>query len=583
MSGEKQIDFNHLNSVVMAITGDYDAFYDVDVSTGDYDVYGQSNLAEPTDSPVTHGTDFFGFINDAIERLVYDNDKLRLHSEMTPENLIKKLECRKKYYIDYRVIIDETPVYYQFKVVHMQTGSKEGHFIIGVRNIDEEVRNDTRQKRMLEEARNREDAANKAKTSFLFNMSHDLRTPLTSIIGVSRLALKHVDNSDYTKDCLNTIYSLANNLSQLIVAMINMADAEGRVLAKKAVIPDYLDSVNEEEEKLEQHEISIEGMCVLVVDDNNLHREIAADILHGMNVDVECAENGEKAVELIKNSLPGYYDLVLMDIQMPGMDGLEAARQIRALSNKELSSIPIAAMSANALIDDRRRALEAGMNAHIAKPIDIVALTKVLINCMVNQSMSLSEQLKAALSQANRDVLTGVGNKTAYIAAEDKLDWKLRSEKNQEFGIIMCDVNWLKIMNDTLGHDAGDRLLINACRIICTVCKHSPVFRVGGDEFTVILTGEDYAHRRKILSTLRTHAGQVYKDGDVNPERVSFATGLAIFDASTDESVNDVVKRADRAMYEHKRTTKSGRDMFDIIDDDTKSFISDESANKPKE
>ncbi len=93
---------------------------------------------------------------------------------------------------------------------------------------------------------------------------------------------------------------------------------------------------------------------------------------------VETAEDGTVAVEKVKNSVPGYYSLILMDVQMPKMNGYDAARAIRALDNPDLAGIPIVAMTANAFDEDRRKAFESGMNAHIAKPIDVEKLLGVL-------------------------------------------------------------------------------------------------------------------------------------------------------------------------------------------------------------
>ena len=93
---------------------------------------------------------------------------------------------------------------------------------------------------------------------------------------------------------------------------------------------------------------------------------------------MDVAENGQIAVDMIKESQPGYYQLVLMDIQMPVMNGYEATRKIRKLENPELSSIPILAMSANAFEEDKREAMRCGMNGHISKPIDVDNLLETL-------------------------------------------------------------------------------------------------------------------------------------------------------------------------------------------------------------
>ena len=112
------------------------------------------------------------------------------------------------------------------------------------------------------------------------------------------------------------------------------------------------------------------GRRLLLVEDNELNREIAVALLESTNAEIVTAENGQEAVELFDRSEPAYYDLILMDIQMPVMNGLEATRMIRGLNRVDAGSIPIIAMTANAFAEDVQNSLDAGMNAHISKPMD---------------------------------------------------------------------------------------------------------------------------------------------------------------------------------------------------------------------
>lgn len=119
------------------------------------------------------------------------------------------------------------------------------------------------------------------------------------------------------------------------------------------------------------------GRRILLVEDNDMNREIAAEIIGMTKASVDTAENGEEALDKIAGAQPGTYDMVLMDIQMPIMNGYEATAAIRALGD-ERSEVPIIAMTANAFAEDVQMAKNKGMNGHIAKPLDLEKLYEVL-------------------------------------------------------------------------------------------------------------------------------------------------------------------------------------------------------------
>ena len=131
-------------------------------------------------------------------------------------------------------------------------------------------------------------------------------------------------------------------------------------------------------ETREKQEASIRGMHILLAEDNELNMEIAEFMLQNEGADVTKAWNGQEAVELFRNSEPGEFDVILMDIMMPVMNGYEATKMIRSLDREDAKAIPIIAMTANAFTEDRLRAKEAGMNEHISKPVDVRLLVKVI-------------------------------------------------------------------------------------------------------------------------------------------------------------------------------------------------------------
>ena len=133
-----------------------------------------------------------------------------------------------------------------------------------------------------------------------------------------------------------------------------------------------------EEVKEEVPKITFSDKKILLVEDNEMNREIAKDVLNDAGFEVDTAEDGTIAVEKMTNARPGQYDLILMDVQMPIMDGYEATKRIRSMENPDVANIPILAMTANAFEEDRQNAIAAGMNEHLAKPIDIEKLVNTL-------------------------------------------------------------------------------------------------------------------------------------------------------------------------------------------------------------
>lgn len=406
------------------------------------------------------------------------------------------------------------------------------HIIATIQNRDDVIRNDLEQKRNLEEAKETAEAASKAKTTFLFNMSHDIRTPMNAVRGFIELAERNLDDKEKIADYLKKAETSGEHLLKLINDVLDMSRIESGKVAidpvptdihaeadklmailglsakekgieftadvssirnnyiysdilhmdqiflnivsnaikytkpggkvtfiiqqledveedmasycisvkdtgvgmskefKKHIYEEFSRAKNTTESGIEgtglgmsivkrlvdmmggaieieselgkgtlvqlyltfkiaesvtegvveetTEDVDISGKKLLLVDDNELNREIAHDILEFEGLDIEEAEDGAIAVEKIRMHKPDYYDFVLMDIQMPYMNGYQATRAIRNLDNADYSNLPIIAMTANVFEDDIKNALDAGMNGHLSKPINIPAL----IDCL---------------------------------------------------------------------------------------------------------------------------------------------------------------------------------------------------------
>jgi len=413
---------------------------------------------------------------------------------------------------------------------------RDGKLYVSLVTMDNTVavENEIRQKALIEDALLRAESASKAKTKFLSNMSHDIRTPMNAIIGFTTLALTYIDNKERVQGYLGKIAASSNHLLSLINDVLDMSRIESgkihleetecrltdviqelknmlmlemqsknlkfhidmkdvtdgpiicdklrlnqillnllsnamkftapggsvdvriskmletdndeamyefrvkdtgigmseefqkhifepferertstvsgiqgtglgmaitknlvemmggtiSVVSKKDVGTEFTVQIpfkkvsakqaealdNKEKENTPAGRMSMKGKRLLLVEDNDLNREIAGEILSEAGLIVEEAEDGSIAINRLLEKGPGYYRLVLMDVQMPIMDGYTATQEIRSFENKELANIPIIAMTANAFEEDKRKAMEAGMNAHVAKPIDVKQL-----------------------------------------------------------------------------------------------------------------------------------------------------------------------------------------------------------------
>ena len=173
----------------------------------------------------------------------------------------------------------------------------------------------------------------------------------------------------------------------------------------------------------------------------------------------------------------------------------------------------------------------------------------------VRNEKKLKTDLQAAiLAQKQQEKEFYIVQDRAFKQRENQLNQAIKKKEPLQFAIVVCDVNDLKVINDTQGHLAGDQYIKNTCSFICHVFQHSPVFRFGGDEFVVILTGSDFENREQLMQKLDQNNRKNLLTGDL-----VVANGLAEFDPSQDTCTNDVLQRADNSMYENKMQLKGMR------------------------
>ena len=163
----------------------------------------------------------------------------------------------------------------------------------------------------------------------------------------------------------------------------------------------------------------------------------------------------------------------------------------------------------------------------------------------------MNKRTKESEMIAAIDPMTGVKSKHAYLIKEKELNSSISEGRDTKFAIVVCDVNGLKTINDTLGHQAGDEHICKASRMVCEIFKHSPLYRIGGDEFVAILTGQNYRLRRELMRQLHNMSVDHISGNDV-----VISGGMSEYHAGEDLSFHDVFQRADQLMYEEKQLLK---------------------------
>lgn len=184
-----------------------------------------------------------------------------------------------------------------------------------------------------------------------------------------------------------------------------------------------------------------------------------------------------------------------------------------------------------------------------------IVISVTNIDSQIRREQKIREEASIAYEKARRDGLTGIKNKTAYGEFEAKLNKQIQSGENVKFAIALCDVNGLKTVNDTLGHIAGDEYIRSASRLVCQTFAHSPVFRIGGDEFVAILRGSDFENRERLEKKFT----EAVKE-NVDQHKVVVACGISVFDKEHDKNVSSVFERADALMYKNKMRMKNEHD-----------------------
>ncbi|MBO2517900.1 MAG: hypothetical protein CW338_11645, partial [Clostridiales bacterium] len=336
------------------------------------------------------------------------------------------------------------------------------------------------------------------------------REEFSEYIGSTFRGIVHPDDYDRTQ---KTIYSqIASSLHDMdhVIYRITRKDGEVRTIDDYGHLVHSLDlgdvffvclsDISGYSTIGDEYDVGkiLDKMRILLVDDDELSRDICRELLELEGASVTEAESGPDALRIIGSTHP--FDMILTDVIMPGMDGVEFIRKLRE-SYPEVNTTVIAC-SADDSESMLARCMDAGADSFVKKPLNISDLSQKMISCMKRKFDSMGRQLKSTIDLINTDPLTGCQNITAYTLKVGELDYAIKKDTQEEFAVLVCDINDLKQENNDNGHNSGDLCIRNCCDILCKIFSRSAVYRIGGDEFTVILEGDECAERSVLMRRL---------------------------------------------------------------------------------
>lgn len=571
--------------IAEALLIDYTSVYYVDVTTGEYHWYSinpefHSLKLEPD------GDDFFTDMAKEVERVVYKEDRHIFQSDIQKEQLLKDMKDGSMKSIEYRLVINGKPIWHRLRLIKGAT-EDNNYLVLGVLNVDEEIRM-------------RFETAKLENEREIFNqIAHSLAEHYDTLYYIDTETNHYLEfsSTDVYKN-LN-IPPEGNNFfkesAKNIPIAVHPEDAE-RVLQlhKKK---EMLKNLKQRNIFTCTYRLIINGNVVncrnsqmwagdkrhIIVCIENINAEVIAE-----QVFMQSQKNSI-TYNAIAETLAAHYDIIhYVDIEEEIYSTFATNKTFGNLEIKgegsEFFKYVLIDADNNVFYEDKERVMSCLTKDYLISALDnskqFVMDYRLVKNDNIQYTRlsvmfssdhthfifgieNITEEiireeehihaLRAANEMAHRDELTGAKNKNAYSELEDNIQVNIDRERDCiEFAIVVCDLNNLKLINDTKGHKAGDEYIKSACKIIFDTFSHSPVFRIGGDEFAAVLTDRDYRDRDALLDNLRN----IVLDNKEAGDKPVIATGLSVYNPEEDVKVSDVFERADNMMYQNKKALK---------------------------
>ena len=577
--------------IAEALLVDYSSVYYVNAVTNAYYWYSVDPESRSL-SLEQGGDDFFRDIIRDCREVIYPEDQHIFIEDIQKENLLRGMEQGTMQSIEYRLMINGVPTWHALRLIRGLDGSTD-YFVLGILNIDEEVH---RREAEQEIARQKEiynqittSLANHFDMLYYVDIETSTYTEISSAVDYKKLNVPATGN-DFFAESRRSIRKYVHPEDQAMVTRIHYKDAMLKNLKNRnSYSLAYRLVVDGKVRHIRHIEILTRDRAHIIVCIENIEAEVQAQLA------LQESQKRSETFTQIAETLASHYDLIYyIDCKTSQYAELSSSKKYGELQiqNEGEDFFAISHINADRYIhpedrdrmklfldkdhffsqlEDRRQLVEDYRMFVSGRKIQYTRMTVTyssdrshFIICIENREEEVRREKEHldALSTANRlarlDILTGTRNKTAYQEAAKALQNTI-DEEAVPFGIVVCDINDLKTVNDTQGHNAGDDYIKASCSLVCRTFVHSPVFRIGGDEFAVILKGRDYQNREGLFAALRNQVEENARLG----EGPIVASGLAEFLPESDSTVEDVFNRADTRMYEDKTRLKEQKLLYE--------------------
>ncbi len=578
--------------IAEALLVEYTSVYYIDAKTNEYQWY--SADAEFQSLHIEQGgKDFFKNLKRDADKVIYEDDKHIFMQDIQKEHLLSLVRKGDKRRIEYRLMIDGKPVYHALSLIR-GVGVSDDYFILGVKNVDKEVR-DRQKAEKFEQEREiynqiAESLAGHFDTLYYVDIDTNEYFEYSSTDTYKNLNIPTKGNDFFSESLKNMKIYVHPDDQERVIPLFNKRVIKRNLINSRMFSVTYRLVIFGSVMHCRCIQIWANDKKHILVGIENINDEVRASAL------LEETKRQSITYGQIVNSLALRYDVIFYVNSETGeysrySSGVITIDQSLTFNGKNFFADAHEVINTQVHAEDRDRMLSKLDKDYIITTlgnttqysedyrnladdrIEHIRLTVMRSNDNVHFIVGIEnideevkkeqeqiEALKRANELARRDVLTGIRNFTAFHELEDSIQNSIdRGLGHSPFAIVICDINDLKHVNDTNGHDAGDEYIRSSCRMICSIFAHSPVFRIGGDEFAAVLAGNDYDKRMSLVGMLRRKTRENYKQN----KGPAVAVGIGIFDRMKDKKVSDVFKRADENMYEDKLNLKSGKVVID--------------------